>query len=65
MKVGDVVKERCSGQIGLVVGRYRHAEPDGNPDGDFMIHYHYRVLFGSEAVMVRNTRSLEMINESR
>jgi len=65
LKVGDVVKERCSGQVGLVIEKYRRTEPDGNPNGDFTISYQYKVLFGTETMFVRNTRSLEVINESR
>tara|TARA_R110001583_G_scaffold12612_8_gene55853 strand:- start:117 stop:314 length:198 start_codon:yes stop_codon:yes gene_type:complete len=63
MKLGDLVRERCSGQVGLVVEKYRRAEADGNPDGDFTISYRYKVLFDTEIVMIRNTRSLEMISE--
>jgi len=65
MKIGDVVKERCSGQVGLVIEKYRRTEADGNPNGDFTISYRYKVLFGTETVMIRNTRSVEVINESR
>ena len=65
MKVGDVVKELCSGQVGLVIERYRRAEPDGNPNGDFTVSYQYKVLFGTETAFVRNARSVEVINESR
>lgn len=65
MKVGDVVKERCSGQIGLVVEKYRRAETDGNPNGDFTFSYRYKVLFDTEVRIVRNLRSMEVINESR
>jgi len=65
MKIGDVVKERCSGQVGLVVEKYRRAEPDGNPNGDFTISYRYKVLFGTEAVFIRNVRSVEVISENR
>jgi hypothetical protein len=65
MKVGDMVKLRSNGKIGLVVDRFRRSEPDGNPNGDFMISYRYRVLFGEEAMMIRNTAALEVISESR
>ena len=63
MKVGDVVRERCSGQVGLVVEKYRRAETDGNPNGDFTFVYRYKVLFGTEMRMVRNRTSVEVINE--
>lgn len=65
LKVGDAVKERCSGRVGLVIEKYRRAEPDGNPNGDFTISYRYKVLFDTETVFVRNARSVEIINESR
>jgi len=65
MKVGDVIKDRYSGQVGLVVEKYRRTEPDGNPNGDFTISYRYKVLFDTKIVMVRNTRSVEVISESR
>ena len=65
MKVGDVIKERCSGQVGLVIERYRRAELDGNPDGDFTISYRYKVLFGTEIVFFRNISGLKILNESR
>lgn len=65
MKVGDVIKERCSGQVGLVIEKYRRVEQDGNPNGDFTVSYKYKVLFGTETVFVRNARSVEVINESR
>ena len=65
MKVGNIVRERCSGRVGLVIEKYRRAEADGNPNGDFTISYQYKVLFGTETAMVRNTRALEVINESR
>ena len=65
MKVGDVVKERCSGQVGLVIEKYRRAEADGNPNGDFTISYQYKVMFDTEIVFIRNARSIEVVNESR
>jgi hypothetical protein len=65
VKVGNIVRERCSGRVGLVIEKYRRAEADGNPNGDFTISYQYKVLFGTETAMVRNTRALEVINESR
>lgn len=65
MKIGDVVKERCSGQVGLVIEKLSRTEADGNPNGDFTISYRYKVLFGTEAVFIRNVRSVEVISESR
>jgi len=65
MKVGDVVKERCSGQVGLVIERHSRAELEGSPNSDFTVSYQYKVLFGTETVFVRNTRSVEVISEAR
>jgi len=65
VKIGDAVKERCSSRVGIVVEKYRHAEPDGNPNGDFTTSYRYKVLFGTETVMVRNARLVEVISETR
>tara|TARA_R110001583_G_scaffold14285_1_gene60083 strand:- start:8605 stop:8802 length:198 start_codon:yes stop_codon:yes gene_type:complete len=65
MKVGDVVKERCSGQVGLVIEKLSRAEADGNPNGDFTISYRYKVLFGTDEVFALNARSVEVISESR
>ena len=63
MKVGDVVKERCSGRVGLVIEKHSRAEADGNPNGDFTISYQYKVLLGTETIFVRNSRSVEVISE--
>mgnify|MGYP001326732658 CR=1 FL=1 len=65
MKVGDVVKYRCSGQIGLVIEKNRRVLSDGNPNGDFMVYYRYKVLFDSETIMIQNPGDVEIINESR
>jgi hypothetical protein len=65
MKVGDAVRECCSGQVGLVIEKYRRAEEDGNPNGDFTISYQYKVMFDTEIVFIRNASSVEVINESR
>ncbi len=65
MRVGDIVKLRSNDNIGLVVEKYRRTEQDGNPNGDFYVYYHYRVLFGSSSVMIRNGDSLKVVNEAR
>ena len=65
MKVGDVVKLRSNGKIGLVIDRFTRSEPDGNPNGDFMVCYRYRVLFGEETMIIQNGVSVEVISESR
>ncbi len=63
MKVGDIVKLRSSGKVGLVVGRSRQTRPDGNPNGDFMIYYQHIVLFDDETIMIQNPGTAEVINE--
>jgi hypothetical protein len=65
MQVGDAVRLHSNNKIGIVVERYRRAESDGNPNGDFMICYRYKVLFGTEAMIIQNINSVEVINESR
>ena len=65
MRVGDIVKERCSGQVGMVIQQIQKRELDGNPNGDFTISYQYKVMFGTEIVVIRNARSVDVINESR
>ena len=65
MKIGDAVKLRTSGQVGLVIDISRRAVPDGNPNGDFTFEYRYKVLFGEEAMVIRNRSSLEVINANR
>jgi hypothetical protein len=65
MQVGDAVRLRADGRVGLVIARLSRPEPDGNPNGDFTISYRYRVLFGEKTMMIRNARSVEIINESR
>ena len=65
LKVGDAVNERCSGRVGLVIEKYRRAEPDGNPNGEFTISYRYKVLFGTETVFFRNISGLKVLNASR
>ena len=62
MKVGDVVKEHCSGQVGLVIEKHRRAETDGNPNGDFTISYQYKVLLGTETVFVHH-EAVEVISD--
>lgn len=65
MKVGDIVKERCSGQVGMVIQRIQKRELDGNPNGDFTTSYQYKVMFDTEIVVIRNARSVEVINAAR
>ncbi len=65
MKVGDVIKLRSNGKVGLVIAKYRRAEPDGNPNGDFTISYRYKALFGTETMIIHNRSSVEVISENR
>ena len=62
MKVGNLVKERCSGEIGLVMERYRRTEICG-PDGDFMIYFRYLVLFDTGRRTICDRNSVEVIND--
>ena len=65
MKIGDVVKLRWDGRIGLVTERFRRAESDGNPNGDFTVYYVHRVVFDDGTMMIRDHTAVEVINESR
>ena len=64
MKIGDVVKLRSDGRVGLVTERFRRTVPDGNPNGDYTVYYVHRVVFDSETMMIRNAGSVEVINEA-
>ena len=67
MKVGDVVKFKATGQVGLVLERLRRCVPDGNPNGDFTIEYRYKVSFGDEIVHIPQSnfcRYVEVVNAS-
>lgn len=64
MKVGDTVRVRHTGQIGLVVEKRRMAFPDGNPNGDFVTRYRYQLLFGGALVTYQGAFGLEVISES-
>ena len=52
MKVGDAVKIRRNGEIGLIIQRTRRCVPDGNPNGDFNIEYSYKVACGEKIVTI-------------
>ncbi len=67
MKVGDVVKFKKTGNIGLVLEKIRRCVPDGNPNGDFTVEYRYKVSFGDEIIIVSQSnysRFLEVVNAS-
>jgi hypothetical protein len=65
VKVGDLVRECRSGQIGLVIDKFRRTESDGNPNGDFTVYHVHMVLFNDGKRMIRNQQSVEVISESR
>ena len=67
MKVGDVVKFKKTGNIGLVLEKIRRCVPDGNPNGDFTVEYRYKVSFGDEIINIPQSnysRFLEVVNAS-
>jgi hypothetical protein len=64
VKVGDLVKHKGFGKVGLVVDRFRRSIPDGNPNGDFIIYYVHCVLFNTGTMMIRNAGSVEVISEA-
>jgi hypothetical protein len=61
MKIGDVVRERCSGEIGLIIERYKRTEACG-PDGDFMVYYRYLALFDSGKRTISDRSSVEVVS---
>tara|TARA_B100000700_G_scaffold272626_1_gene316354 strand:+ start:1672 stop:1878 length:207 start_codon:yes stop_codon:yes gene_type:complete len=68
MKVGDMIKLKRSGRLGIVLKKIRRCVPDGNPNGDFNIEYTYKVACGNDIVSLpaRNLyMSVEMLSESR
>tara|TARA_B100000085_G_C18167151_1_gene359989 strand:+ start:40 stop:237 length:198 start_codon:yes stop_codon:yes gene_type:complete len=52
MKIGDMIKLKRTGEVGLIVEKIRRCVPDGNPNGDFNIEEHYRVSIGDRFVMI-------------
>ena len=52
MKVGDAVRFKKTGRIGLVVDCFRRCIPDGNPNGDFNIEYRYKIACGEDIVNI-------------
>ena len=68
MKIGDMIRIKLTGKVGLIVEKIRKCVPDGNPSGDFNIEYHYRVSCNDGFVVIpqRNFfRVAEVISESR
>ena len=66
MKVGDMVKIKESGQIGLILEKVMHRVPDGNPNGDFYIEFWYKIACDDEITMIPKYRFhtyAEVINE--
>ena len=52
MKIGDMIKLKQTGEVGLIVEKIRRCVPDGNPNGDFNIEHHYRIAIGDRFVMI-------------
>ena len=52
MKIGDMIKLKRTGEVGLIVEKIRKCVPDGNPNGDFNIEHHYRIAIGDRFVMI-------------
>ena len=52
MKIGDMIKLKRTGEVGLIVEKMRKCVPDGNPNGDFNIEHSYRVAIGDRFVVI-------------
>ena len=52
VKIGNAVKFRKTGKVGLIVEKTRHCVPDGNPNGDFTIEYRYKIACGEDIVNI-------------
>ena len=52
MKVGDAVRFKKTGKVGLVVDCFRRCIPDGNPNGDFTIEYRYKIACDEDIINV-------------
>ncbi len=52
MKVGDAVRFKKTGKVGLVVDCFRRCIPDGNPNGDFNIEYRYKIVCDEDIINV-------------
>ena len=68
MKVGDMVKLKRSGRIGIVLKKIRRCVPDGNPNGDFNIEYTYRIACDNDIIAVSERNFYmagEILSESR
>ena len=68
MKIGDMIKMKRTGKIGLILEKVRHCVPDGNPNGDFCIEYKYKVACDDKIVMIPAAKfhvHAEVIRENR
>ena len=68
MKLGDMIKIKETGQIGLILEKVRHCVPDGNPNGDFYVEYWYKVACDDMITVIPQYRFhtyAEVINENR
>ena len=52
MRVGDMVKFKRTGEVGLIIEKIRKCVPDGNPNGDFNIEYHWRISCNDKIISV-------------
>ena len=68
MKIGDMIKMKRTGEVGLIVEKIRKCVPDGNPNGDFCIEYKFKVACGDKIVIVPQHgfhAYAEVVRESR
>ncbi len=68
MKIGDMVRLKKSGSIGLIVDKFRRCVPDGNPNGDFNIVHTWQVQCADSVVNIRQRdffKVAEIIYEDR
>jgi hypothetical protein len=61
MNVGDAVRLKSTGEVGIVVKKHRRSVHDGNPNGDFTFEYRWSVLFGNETRTITGRWAAEVI----
>ena len=52
MKIGDMIKLKQTGEVGLIVEKIRKCVPDGNPNGDFNVEEYFRVAINDKFVVL-------------
>jgi len=65
MKVGDAVRFRKTGKVGLIVEKLRRCVPDGNPNGDFTVEYRYKIACGEDIINIPQTRFYSVLEVVR